>query len=159
MKFSLFRLHNGKEGKLNIFVIFSERSPTSINPPRRLVANGRGSQQNRVNSFDTKKNCVEISPINLGKWRRVRFARPKLWNEFAYIVVFSCVCVCLSLSVCMYMYIHLYLLFSDWTEETKGRGHRCVLPVGELVRRGEYFFFFLLNPACLHATFSTRLYR
>ncbi|KAK1126073.1 hypothetical protein K0M31_004715 [Melipona bicolor] len=44
-----------------------ERSPTSVNPPRRLVANGRGSQQNRVNSFDTKKNCVEISPINLEK--------------------------------------------------------------------------------------------
>lgn len=45
----------------------SKRSPTSVNPPRRLVANGRGSQQNRVNSFDTKKNCVEISPINLEK--------------------------------------------------------------------------------------------
>ncbi|XP_017767463.1 PREDICTED: uncharacterized protein LOC108556049 isoform X2 [Eufriesea mexicana] len=44
-----------------------KRSPTSVNPPRRLVANGRGSQQNRVNSFDTKKNCVEISPINLEK--------------------------------------------------------------------------------------------
>ncbi|CAL7934233.1 unnamed protein product [Xylocopa violacea] len=45
----------------------SKRSPTSVNPPRRLVANGRGSQQNRVNSFDTKKNCVEISTINLEK--------------------------------------------------------------------------------------------
>lgn len=68
MKFSLFRRSVYiTEGKFNIFVIFSERSPTSINPPRRLVANGRGSQQNRVNSFDTKKNCVEISPINLGK--------------------------------------------------------------------------------------------
>ncbi|XP_071865570.1 toucan isoform X2 [Bombus fervidus] len=44
-----------------------KRSPTSVNPPRRLVANGRGNQQNRVNSFDTKKNCVEISPINLEK--------------------------------------------------------------------------------------------
>ncbi|XP_017878019.1 uncharacterized protein LOC108623762 [Ceratina calcarata] len=45
-----------------------KRSPTSVNPPRRLVANGRGSSQpNRVNSFDTKKNCVEISPINLEK--------------------------------------------------------------------------------------------
>ncbi|XP_034174437.1 toucan isoform X3 [Osmia lignaria lignaria] len=44
----------------------SKRSPTSVNPPRRLVANGRGSQQSRVNSFD-KKNCVEISPINLEK--------------------------------------------------------------------------------------------
>ncbi|XP_076672560.1 toucan isoform X2 [Andrena cerasifolii] len=43
-----------------------KRSPTSANPPRRL-ANGRGSQQNRVNSFDAKKNCVEISPINLDR--------------------------------------------------------------------------------------------
>ncbi|KOC70098.1 hypothetical protein WH47_08359 [Habropoda laboriosa] len=42
-----------------------KRSPTSVNPPRRLVANGRSNQQNRVNSFDAKKNCVEISPINL----------------------------------------------------------------------------------------------
>ncbi|XP_054003471.1 nucleoprotein TPR isoform X1 [Hylaeus anthracinus] len=45
----------------------SKRSPTSVNPPRRLVANGRNSQQNRVNSFESKKNCVEISPINLEK--------------------------------------------------------------------------------------------
>ncbi|KZC09012.1 Microtubule-associated tumor suppressor 1, partial [Dufourea novaeangliae] len=46
-----------------------KRSPTSVNPPRRLVANGRGSQpnNNRVNSFDTKKNCVEIPTINLEK--------------------------------------------------------------------------------------------
>ncbi|XP_017797279.1 PREDICTED: uncharacterized protein LOC108578442 isoform X2 [Habropoda laboriosa] len=44
-----------------------KRSPTSVNPPRRLVANGRSNQQNRVNSFDAKKNCVEISPINLEK--------------------------------------------------------------------------------------------
>ncbi|XP_043248054.1 pinin isoform X1 [Colletes gigas] len=45
----------------------SKRSPTSVNPPRRLVANGRGSQQNRVNSFESKKNCVEMSTINLEK--------------------------------------------------------------------------------------------
>ncbi|XP_076174562.1 toucan isoform X1 [Ptiloglossa arizonensis] len=44
-----------------------KRSPTSVNPPRRLVANGRGSQQNRVNNFESKKNCVEISTINLEK--------------------------------------------------------------------------------------------
>lgn len=64
--------------KFTFTFVFSERSPTSVNPPRRLVANGRGNQQNRVNSFDTKKNCVEISPINLGELWRVRFARPKL---------------------------------------------------------------------------------
>lgn len=145
--------------------IFSERSPTSINPPRRLVANGRGSQQNRVNSFDTKKNCVEISPINLGEWRRVRFARPKLWNEFAYIVVSSSLCLSAYVCVCVCAYTFIYLLFSDWTEETKGRGHRCVLPVGELARDAGntslsffFLFFFFFSIPCLHATFSTRLY-
>nr|XP_031845171.1 uncharacterized protein LOC116432429 isoform X2 [Nomia melanderi]XP_031845172.1 uncharacterized protein LOC116432429 isoform X2 [Nomia melanderi]XP_031845173.1 uncharacterized protein LOC116432429 isoform X2 [Nomia melanderi]XP_031845174.1 uncharacterized protein LOC116432429 isoform X2 [Nomia melanderi]XP_031845176.1 uncharacterized protein LOC116432429 isoform X2 [Nomia melanderi]XP_031845177.1 uncharacterized protein LOC116432429 isoform X2 [Nomia melanderi]XP_031845178.1 uncharacterize len=45
----------------------SKRSPTSANPPRRLVANGRNSQQSRVNSFDNKKSCVEISTISLEK--------------------------------------------------------------------------------------------
>ncbi|XP_076239037.1 toucan [Calliopsis andreniformis] len=43
-----------------------KRSPTSANPPRRIT-NGRASQQNRVNSFETKKNCAEISTINLEK--------------------------------------------------------------------------------------------
>ncbi|XP_033336919.2 toucan isoform X2 [Megalopta genalis] len=45
----------------------SKRSPTSTTPPRRMVANGRGSLQNRVNSFDNKKSCVEISTVSLEK--------------------------------------------------------------------------------------------
>lgn len=148
MKFSLFRRSVYiTEGKFNIFVIFSERSPTSINPPRRLVANGRGSQQNRVNSFDTKKNCVEISPINLGKWRRVRFARPKLWNEFAYIVVFSCVCVCVC--VCLYVYVHTFISAILWLNGGNERSRAPLRASGWLVRRGEYFFFFSILPVSM----------
>ncbi|XP_078037783.1 toucan isoform X2 [Augochlora pura] len=45
----------------------SKRSPTSTTPPRRMVANGRGSLQNRVNSFDNKKSCVEISTVSLDR--------------------------------------------------------------------------------------------
>lgn len=143
--------------------IFSERSPTSINPPRRLVANGRGSQQNRVNSFDTKKNCVEISPINLGEWRRVRFARPKLWNEFAYIVVSSSLCLSAYVCVCVYIYISAILWLNGGNERSRAPLRASGWRVSE--RRGEYtslsfffLFFSFFSIPCLHATFSTRLY-
>ncbi|TGZ57509.1 Microtubule-associated tumor suppressor 1-like protein [Temnothorax longispinosus] len=46
----------------------SKRSPTSANPPRRFVSNGHAASQVRVNSFDAKKNCIDVATVELGKY-------------------------------------------------------------------------------------------
>ncbi|XP_072765384.1 uncharacterized protein Toc isoform X3 [Anoplolepis gracilipes] len=46
----------------------SKRSPTSTNPPRRFVSNGHANHhQVRVNSFDSKKNCIDVTTVELEK--------------------------------------------------------------------------------------------
>ncbi|XP_012056581.1 PREDICTED: uncharacterized protein LOC105619672 [Atta cephalotes] len=46
----------------------SKRSPTSVNPPRRFVSNGHvNHHQVRVNSFDAKKNCIDVATVELEK--------------------------------------------------------------------------------------------
>ncbi|XP_011259121.1 uncharacterized protein LOC105253056 isoform X3 [Camponotus floridanus] len=45
-----------------------KRSPTSTNPPRRFVSNGHTNHhQVRVNSFDAKKNCIDVTTVELEK--------------------------------------------------------------------------------------------
>ncbi|XP_050444972.1 STE20-like serine/threonine-protein kinase isoform X3 [Cataglyphis hispanica] len=45
-----------------------KRSPTSTNPPRRFVSNGHANHhQVRVNSFDAKKNCIDVTTVELEK--------------------------------------------------------------------------------------------
>lgn len=45
-----------------------KRSPTSSNPPRRFVSNGHTNHhQVRVNSFDAKKNCIDVTTVELEK--------------------------------------------------------------------------------------------
>ncbi|XP_077274277.1 toucan isoform X2 [Temnothorax americanus] len=44
-----------------------KRSPTSANPPRRFVSNGHAASQVRVNSFDAKKNCIDVATVELEK--------------------------------------------------------------------------------------------
>ncbi|KYQ57968.1 Serine/threonine-protein kinase 3 [Trachymyrmex zeteki] len=45
-----------------------KRSPTSANPPRRFVSNGHvNHHQVRVNSFDAKKNCIDVATVELEK--------------------------------------------------------------------------------------------
>ncbi|XP_035731357.1 calponin homology domain-containing protein DDB_G0272472-like isoform X4 [Vespa mandarinia] len=53
-----------------------KRSPTSGSSPRRIVANGRGGQQGRVNSFQEKKNCSSVATINLEKSPTVSRKQP-----------------------------------------------------------------------------------
>ncbi|XP_029157633.1 STE20-like serine/threonine-protein kinase isoform X1 [Nylanderia fulva] len=45
-----------------------KRSPTSSNPPRRFVSNGHVNHHPvRVNSFDAKKNCIDVTTVELEK--------------------------------------------------------------------------------------------
>ncbi|XP_011634222.1 uncharacterized protein LOC105425237 [Pogonomyrmex barbatus] len=45
-----------------------KRSPTSANPPRRFVSNGHANHHPvRVNSFDAKKNCIDVATVELEK--------------------------------------------------------------------------------------------
>ncbi|KAL6439508.1 hypothetical protein ACFW04_003961 [Cataglyphis niger] len=45
-----------------------KRSPTSTNPPRRFASNGHANHhQIRVNSFDAKKNCIDVTTVELEK--------------------------------------------------------------------------------------------
>ncbi|KAL0103001.1 hypothetical protein PUN28_018359 [Cardiocondyla obscurior] len=43
-----------------------KRSSTSANPPRRFVSNGHTGQV-RGNSFDAKKNCIDVATVELEK--------------------------------------------------------------------------------------------
>ncbi|XP_025152468.1 uncharacterized protein LOC105187026 isoform X1 [Harpegnathos saltator] len=44
-----------------------KRSPTSANPPRRFVSNSHANHQVRLNNFDAKKNCIDVTPVVLEK--------------------------------------------------------------------------------------------
>lgn len=65
----------------DILLMFSERSPTSANPPRRFVSNSHANHQVRLNNFDAKKNCIDVTPVVLGK----------------YAIIFDCAKVCCAI--------------------------------------------------------------
>ncbi|XP_032677759.1 uncharacterized protein LOC116847161 isoform X3 [Odontomachus brunneus] len=58
---------NRYSSRRGIFQLIRERSPTSANPPRRFVSNSHANHQVRLNNYDAKKNCIDVTPVVLEK--------------------------------------------------------------------------------------------